>query len=190
MRSPVSRFKSRRTDSFELILDRQSMSTAGSDASARGARSDEDDEPLLPGLLEQLKNAGVDPAKADEFGTLLKQCNVGTKGGLILFQESLPPLINMMYDMATPIGPLQAQGFLSTLRVRSNLSSFSVHFNNHISFDAGCGCSTSSNGARCPAGRALSVIIIIIKGRELILMRIVIIRAAWEVIRPVIRTTC
>jgi hypothetical protein len=189
--SPESRSNSNHGGraSFEVILDGRSMSAAGTSDSAPGEPTD-DDEPLLPGLLEQLKHAGVDHAKADEFGTLLKQCNVGTKGGLLLFQESLPPLVNMMYDMTTPLGPLQAQGFLSTLRVRLNLSSLSVHFNNHIPFDAGCGCSTSSDVARCPAGGALKVIII--KGRELILMRIGCIRASGGVVRhiPVIPTTC
>ena len=97
------------------------LSMASSVPSSSGASSAplyEDSDPLDPGLLEDLKAAGANEGKVEEFFKLLKECNVGTRGALGNFQESLPAMVDMLYDVETPLGKLQATGFLAALRVR------------------------------------------------------------------------
>ena len=59
----------------------QMSSACGSDADA-AARDAPDAEPLVPKLVVDLKGAGVDPAKVDEFISLLASCNVHSRGAL------------------------------------------------------------------------------------------------------------
>ena len=89
-------------------------SACGSDAAA--ARAAPDAEPLVPKLVVDLKGAGVDAAKVDEFISLLASCNVHSRGALLLFAASLDGLVDMLFEDTT-IGALQAKGFAATVRV-------------------------------------------------------------------------
>ena len=90
-------------------------SACGSDADA-AARDAPDAEPLVPKLVLDLKGAGVDPAKVDEFISLLASCNVHSRGALLLFTASLDGLIDMLFE-DTQMGALKAKGFAATVRV-------------------------------------------------------------------------
>ena len=74
-------------------------------------------ERIDPVLTGALKDVGIDGDKVDEFAALLKQCNVLTMGALRLFAMEVHAIVNMMYETETPLGKLQAQGFLAALRV-------------------------------------------------------------------------
>ena len=107
---------------------------AGSATDADSQRPFEDTAALMPGLTEELKAAGLDASRVDEFMELLKQCNVHTRGALRLFAPQLPPLVDTMYDMETPLGPLQAKGFLASLRVSLTDARTSTPCSAHFSF--------------------------------------------------------
>ena len=66
-----------------------------------------------------MKQASVGADKVDEFMSLLASCNVHTRGALLLFAPELEGLVNMMYDITTTLGSMQAKGFLASLRVRA-----------------------------------------------------------------------
>lgn len=78
----------------------------------------EDTVALLPALAEDLAAAGAVKEKTEHFLRLLKECNVQTHGALRLFAADLQNLVNMMFDLQTPMGPLMANGFLAAVRVR------------------------------------------------------------------------
>ena len=78
----------------------------------------EDTDALMPCLSDQLKEAGLDASRGDQCMELLKQCNVHTRGALRLFAPQCSALVNTMFDMDTALGPLQATGFLASLRVQ------------------------------------------------------------------------
>ena len=91
------------------------MSAAGEGASEIGSASDA--EPLVPELADQLKGAGVNATKVDEFMGILSQCSVHSRGALRLFASSLESVTEMMYDTTIPLGKIQAKGFLAAVQV-------------------------------------------------------------------------
>lgn len=68
-------------------------------------------------LLDVLAKHNVD--KLDEFGKLLHSCNLKTVGAIRLFQDSLPMLVQQMYDVNDTVGSLQCKGFLAIVMVRT-----------------------------------------------------------------------
>lgn len=100
-----------------FVLSMASRSSVPSSSGASSASLFDDADPLDPGLLQDLKAAGANPAKVEEFVLLLKECNVGTRGALAHFQESIPAMVDMLYDVETQYGKLKATGFLAALRV-------------------------------------------------------------------------
>ena len=91
------------------------MSATGDASSEVGL--DKDAEPLVPELGDQLKAAGLDTTKVDEFMGLLSKCSVHTRGALRLFASSLGSVTEILYDTATPLGKIQAKGFLAAVQV-------------------------------------------------------------------------
>ena len=81
-----------------------------------GADVCDDTDALRPRLAKELKASGLNASRVDEFMDLLQQCNVHTRGALRLFSPQCSILVNTMFDMDTPLGPLQAQGFVASLR--------------------------------------------------------------------------
>ena len=98
-----------------------SAESAGGSSAESAAAVDGDAAPLVPALPDALKMASVDPGKVDEFISLLASCNVHTRGALLLFAPELQDLVNMMYATDTPLGKMQAKGFVASLRVRARL---------------------------------------------------------------------
>lgn len=74
-------------------------------------------ERLHPALATELKEVGMAAQKVDEFTNLLVECNVCTRGALRLFAGECASLVDMMYDVDTKLGRLQANGFLAALQV-------------------------------------------------------------------------
>tara|TARA_B110000027_G_C16014798_1_gene253598 strand:+ start:431 stop:748 length:318 start_codon:yes stop_codon:yes gene_type:complete len=71
----------------------------------------------LEQLAQRLIDVGLDANTVREFIDMLKKCNVFTMGALRAFDSSLKDLVATIFE-DTPIGTMQAQGFLATLRVR------------------------------------------------------------------------
>ena len=92
-----------------------SDSMTGSWGAARQHVSDL--EPLDPRLPESLKKASLHAGKVDELMGLLSSCNIHTRGALLLFAPELEEIVSMMLDTTSPLGQMQAKGFLASLRV-------------------------------------------------------------------------
>ena len=67
--------------------------------------------------LARLADQGLDASKVNEFGELLKKCNILSLGALRAFHESLDELVSTMFDKTQIIEKLQADGFVAAVRV-------------------------------------------------------------------------
>jgi hypothetical protein len=87
--------------------------------SSASQEGDEESEDVgHEGRVGKLKAKGLSPDRAREFGQLLLECNIFTAGAPREFSESLPALVDTMFDTGTALGALQAKGFLANVRVR------------------------------------------------------------------------
>jgi hypothetical protein len=73
----------------------------------------------LDGLLEKMQAQGLQGEQVEQFRSLLHSCSIRSIGALRAFGDSLPELIDTMFDSGSALHQLQAKGFLAALRVRA-----------------------------------------------------------------------
>lgn len=76
---------------------------------------DGDDEEMTTFIMK-LKRNGVEESVLRDLQGMLRRCSLCTVGALRLFSDHLSELAESLFDTSTPMGKLQAQGLVASIR--------------------------------------------------------------------------